>query len=138
MVWSDCRRGEEEVTAARNNLGWQGLYLGAVAFKYQQVVPINELPAVVEAAKWMDVLTTSGPGTGEEIDIEKAQVFSAAAQGRTRGIASGVSIDNIVSLLPHFDVFLVASSIQDDWHTLNLGKVKALAEAIHGWETPSE
>jgi hypothetical protein len=53
-------------------LNWQGLYFGGVMFKYQR--DSDELldPALLNIAhQYMDVLTTTGPATGEEISEEK-------------------------------------------------------------------
>lgn len=135
MVWSDSTTGEESVEAARKATGWEGLYFGGVAFKYQDPVALEDLPGVAKKAAWMDVPTTSGEGTGEPIDLEKARIFTEAIPDSARAVASGASIDNINSLLPYFHAFLVASSIAgDDFHSIDSHKTRELAEAIHNWK----
>src|SRR4051812_33689705 len=78
-VWADnamIREGDaaqpdaERVVAARRASGWPGLYFGGVAFKYQR--PVADLAAAARAAaRHMDVVTTSGPGTGRAASPEK-------------------------------------------------------------------
>jgi len=47
----------EAIQAARSERGWQGLYFGGVAFKYQR--PVEELEQAARlAARYMDVVTT--------------------------------------------------------------------------------
>lgn len=53
----------EAIAKARQESGWGGLYFGGVAFKYQR--PVEDLArAAAIAVTYMDVVTTSGPGTG--------------------------------------------------------------------------
>lgn len=73
-IWSDSADIDERSNAqpaaerfrrARRRTGWAGLYFGRVAFKYQREVPDALLPdAARNATPWMDVITSSGPGTG--------------------------------------------------------------------------
>jgi len=133
MIWSDNPHGRQYVEGARARVGWDGLYFGAVAFKYQAPVPIEELPTVAQTATWMDVPTTSGDGTGIEIDLQKARIFAEAIPGAARGIASGVSIENIGQILPYFNAILASTSINSDFHTLDPQKTKELADAIFNW-----
>jgi len=49
---------------------WEGLYFGGVAFKYQEQ-PNNLAVAIENAKEYLDVITTSGPGTGKSIDLDK-------------------------------------------------------------------
>lgn len=134
MIWSDNPHGRQYVEGARSKVGWDGLYFGAVAFKYQAPVPIDELPKIAQEATWMDVPTTSGDGTGIAIDLEKAQVFAGAIPQSARGIASGVCIENIEQILPYFNAVLVSISINRDFHTLDPKKTKELADAIFNWK----
>lgn len=133
MIWSDNPYGRKYVEGARAKVGWDGVYFGAVAFKYQAPVTFAELPEVAHRASWMDVLTTSGEGTGEAIDIKRAKVFADATPDSIRGIASGVSIENVHEILPFVHAILVASSIIRDGNTLCLIKTKTLVDAVHGW-----
>lgn len=61
---SDAQPAGERFQQARAKNGWPGLYFGGVAFKYQRQVPDSLLPdAARHATPWMDVITSSGPGT---------------------------------------------------------------------------
>ena len=60
----------KKIQEARLKSGWQGLYFGGVAFKYQR--PVDNLSkAALIAADYMDVVTTSGVATGKAADFEK-------------------------------------------------------------------
>ena len=52
----------ETVLQVQKTQGWEGLYFGGVAFKYQREVQDVALAAGL-ATGYMDVVTTSGPGT---------------------------------------------------------------------------
>ena len=78
-VWADNadvderRDTQPEAEAARrvaSDRGWAGLYFGGVAFKYQRPVPDLERAARL-ARDYMDVITTSGPGTGQAAEPAK-------------------------------------------------------------------
>ena len=73
-IWSDNASIDEHgaehpraeaFVAARHAASWQGLYFGGVAFKYQREVASENLGrAATAATSYMDVICTSGPGTG--------------------------------------------------------------------------
>jgi len=63
----------EHIRQVRAASGWTGLYFGGVAFKYQRPV-VDVARAAALATPYMDVVTTSGPGTGREASIEKEDV----------------------------------------------------------------
>src|ERR1035438_1319714 len=78
-IWSDnagideyggTQPAAENFLQAREARGWKGLYFGGVAFKYQR--PVTELERAAKiAAQCIDVVTTSGPGTGKSAPREK-------------------------------------------------------------------
>ena len=80
-IWSDNALVDEraadqtaaaELVEARRARGWTGLYFGGVAFKYQREVAADALGrASVVAMSYMDVVCTSGPGTGKAADVAK-------------------------------------------------------------------
>lgn len=90
--------------------GWEGLYFGGVAFKYQ--APVLDLGRVAKiATQFVDVVTTSGDGTGLPPSVEKIKVMKQAMGNHPLAIASGISSGNIVNYLPYTDAFLVATSL---------------------------
>jgi hypothetical protein len=133
MIWSDNPSARPYVEGARVKVGWSGIYFGAVAFKYQAPVSLRQLPCVAKEATWMDVLTTSGEGTGQAIDLEKARIFAEAVPNSVRAVASGASVENIDLLLPYFHAILASTSISLDFHTLDPGKTKELAAMVSLW-----
>ncbi len=119
-IWTDNAGIEEErpvqryadaVLRIRREAGWPGLYFGGVAFKYQREVTDLENPARI-AAWYMDVVTTSGPGTGARL-----------------AIASGITPENVNQFAgAHY--FLVATGISRDFSHLDPGRVRALVERL--------
>jgi hypothetical protein len=67
----------EEVVSGRRHSGWQGLYFGGVAFKYQRHVEHLAAAARI-ATRYMDVVTTSGPGTGQAAHRDKIATMKQA------------------------------------------------------------
>ncbi|MEL6342123.1 MAG: hypothetical protein AAFV53_03250 [Myxococcota bacterium] len=119
--------------AARQDSAFSGLYFGGTAFKTQAQIPIQELPWVAEhAAAFVDVVTTSGRGTGVAIDGHKTRVLRKALGDHPLAVASGVRPDNVSEILPFVDAFLVASGIEDRFGVLNPQKTRLLADTIHG------
>lgn len=91
------------------------LYFGGVEFKYQKQPKTEDLPWVYEKAiKYMDVITTSGEGTGKEIDIEKLKrIREAIGEKEYLAVASGVNKDNIKEISQYANYYMVASSITE-------------------------
>jgi membrane complex biogenesis BtpA family protein len=62
-----------------------------------------------------DALIVSGPGTGQELDLDEAIAVRDAVPDGTRLVAgSGVDVDNLDRLLGVVDTFVVGSSIKVD------------------------
>jgi predicted TIM-barrel enzyme len=122
----------QRFVAARQQLGWTGLLFGGVAFKYQREVPADKLGrAAAVAAGYMDVVCTSGPGTGQEAQVEKVAALRAGL-GSTGALAlaSGVTAHNVGRFLPHVDAFLVGTGIEQKFGVLDPDKVVTLQRLI--------
>ncbi len=104
-------------------------YFGGVAFKYQRPVTALEL-AAEKACACMDVICTSGPGTGLVADIEHVKRLYNGAVGKPLALASGVTPENISDFLLYMDHFLVASGISKSFRMLDPGRIKLLADKI--------
>lgn len=137
-VWSDnagIREDQHEqpeaaaVRAAQRRHAPECLYFGGVAFKYQRAVADLEAAARV-ARDWVDVPTTSGPGTGHAADVEKIRMLKAGLGGAPLAIASGITPENVGQFLPHADVFLVATGISRTFDELDPGRLKSLVDAV--------
>jgi hypothetical protein len=121
----------EAVTAAREESGWRGLYFGGVAFKYQREVDRERLEKAASiAARHMDVVTTSGPGTGEAAEVGKISAMRRGLGDVPLAIASGITPENVAEYLPFADCFLVATGISKDFHSLDPARVAALVREV--------
>lgn len=139
-LWVDNARIDERTTdqpaadaidRARRSSGWGGLYFGGVAFKYQRQV--DDLGTAARSARpYLDVVTTSGPGTGQAANHQKIADLKAALGDFPLAIASGITPENVASYLPIADCFLVATGISRDFDELDPVRVRALVEAVRG------
>ncbi len=119
----------DEATAARQRSGWAGLYFGGVAFKYQR--PVDDLARAARlAVRYMDVVTTSGPGTGIAAAREKIVAMKEAVGGFPLAIASGITPENVGDYLDVADCFLVATGISRSFTELDRDKTCMLIEQV--------
>ena len=119
----------DEAAAARERSGWDGLYFGGVAFKYQR--PVEDLTRAARlAVRYMDVVTTSGPGTGIAAARDKIAEMKEAVGGFPLAIASGITPENVSDYLDVTDCFLVATGISRSFTELDLQKVCMLIEQV--------
>lgn len=140
-IWSDDAGIDEDAASqpdaqafldARRELGWNGLHFGGVAFKYQREVPAAKLGRAASiAAAFMDVVCTSGPGTGQEAQVDKLVAMRAGldADGAL-ALASGVTAENVDRFLPHVDAYLVGTGIEQRFGVLDPDKVARLHHRI--------
>ena len=112
---------------------WDGLYFGGVAFKYQREVAPSDLSAAAEMSiPYMDVLCTSGPGTGHAAGIEKVKALRAGLGDHAMALASGVTPENVGNYLPYVQAFLVGTGIEQRLGVLDPAKIEALLKAMQG------
>lgn len=103
----------------------------AAAFKTQGHVAEEEYADVVrKAAAVMDVVTTSGPGTGRAADAHKLKAMRAAADevGARLAVASGVSPANAHEQLAHVDDVLLATGIEESFGYIDYGKLERVIQ----------
>jgi hypothetical protein len=138
-LWVDdpgIRESEENPTAIakafddrRHAVGWAGLYFGGVAFKYQ--APVSDSAKVAKLAiPFMDVITTSGDGTGIAANPRKIRIMKEAIGDHPLAIASGITPENISGYLPYSDCFLVATGVSNSHTELNPDRVRQLAQIL--------
>lgn len=111
--------------------GWKGWYFGGVAFKYQRDVS-DLVTATNHAIHFMDVVTTSGEGTGISAAPEKIALMAQTVHKNKNGllaVASGITPEN-VHLYPGADIFLVATGISVDFFHLNQNRIHKLLQSI--------
>ena len=140
-LWSDDIRSDSDPLAARKfrartpRLAATKI-LGGIAFKYTST--FSEDPETVRAEtlalrEAVDVVTTSGSGTGIPPTVAKLRAMREAA-ARPIAVASGISSSNIGNYESLVDEILVASSVETAPYS-GVFEMAALArtiEAAHG------
>lgn len=130
----DARGVEQRAGAfvtARRAVSWDGLYFGGVAFKYQRPVARDDLGRVASmASAYMDVVCTSGPGTGVAADIEKVRGLYGGLGGHALALASGITAQNVRDYLPYVQAFLVGTGIETSLGVLDPKKIEGLLRAM--------
>eukprot|EP01084_Bolivina_argentea_P313930 543709_1 len=117
------------------------LYFGGIDFKTgRQIIKTKDIETykmqIGELAKFsscgfMDVVCTSGKGTGISADIDKIHSFRESTLNRSLiAIASGVTPENVIHYIGHTDFILVATGISAGFHTLDETKCQELRTAI--------
>jgi uncharacterized protein len=129
---SDTQPAAEKFLQAREACGWQGLYFGGVAFKYQRQVTELERAARV-AADYIDVVTTSGPGTGKSAPREKIDAMRRGLGKAPLAIASGITPENVSDYLDLATCFLVATGISRSFTDFDPERVQALMKNVRNW-----
>jgi predicted TIM-barrel enzyme len=132
----DERRDEQpaamRIAEVQKENGWRGLYFGGVAFKYQRAV--SDLARAAKlAARWLDVVTTSGPGTGQAADPEKIRVMKQALGDHPLAIASGVTPENVTDYLANADCFLAATGVSYTFEELDPDRVRDMVRVVRAW-----
>lgn len=138
-LWSDnvgveLRRDEQPeanaFVAVRRLRAWTGLYFGGTAFKYQAEVAAEDLAKTAAlAAQYLDVICTSGPGTGMAADVAKVRAMRSGTDAPI-ALASGVTPDNVRDYLPYVDAYLVGTGIEKSFGVLDPARVEALLRAM--------
>jgi len=109
--------------------------LGGVAFKYTSdytEAPEAAAAMAIEAAPYLDVITTSGEGTGQPPPVAKIKAMKERSASKI-AIASGISIDNVKDYQPYTDEVLVSTSVETEPYSgiFDPGKLRQLIEAAH-------
>ena len=123
----------EEILSVKQSCGWQGLYFGGTAFKKQRLVSeLDYLSSAQIAARWMDVVTTSGVATGKEAGTEKTGIFREGVGDVALALASGITPENISEYSSDLDAILVATgiNISDDFYNIDQSRLKTLIEQV--------
>jgi predicted TIM-barrel enzyme len=130
---NDDQHKAEIVLQAQKTMDWKGLYFGGVAFKYQR-----DVRDIAQAAKiavgYMDVVTTSGPGTGMAASTDKIRKMKSAIGVIPLAIASGITPENVPDYLPIADCFLVATGISTRLEELDRQLTQSLVQTIRSYD----
>lgn len=140
-IWSDNASIDEGAPAqpvaqqfVDGRAGWEGLHFGGVAFKYQREVAAADLGrAAGIATRYMDVVCTSGAGTGKAVQAEKVRAMhEGLGEGGALALASGVTTENVSAYLPYVSAYLVGTGIEERLGVIDAGRVTTLRRAIEG------
>ena len=105
------------------------LYFGSIAFKYQ--MPVKDPARAAELAiPYVDIITTSGAGTGIAAEVEKIRIMKNAIGEHPLAIASGVTPENVSEYLEYADCFLVATGVSKSHTELDASRVRKLVQKI--------
>ena len=105
------------------------LYFGGVAFKYQRKIA-DVGRAASAALPFVDLVTTSGEGTGYAPDVAKIAAMKESIGAEPLAIASGITPENVADYLGICDCFLVATGISHSIAELDPERVSSLASII--------
>lgn len=130
--WSKEQIDADSIQSAKEKSEWKGLYFGGVAFKYQRHVDNLALAARI-ATQYMDVITTSGEGTGSAPGYEKIAAMRASVGNFPIAIASGISPENAANYRDVANCYLVATSLLiPGTENFDYSRVNDLVQTIKG------
>jgi uncharacterized protein len=138
-IWSDNANIDEHSRVqpvaqqfVDGRAAWDGLYFGGVAFKYQREVAASDLGrATAVASGFMDVVCTSGAGTGKAVQVEKVRAMHEGLPANgALALASGVTTENVAAYLPYVHAYLVGTGIEERLGVIDARRVTALRRAI--------
>lgn len=132
-LWSDSS-DDPDMTKDRA-YGKNIKIFGGIAFKYTTSYtddPETAARLANAAPDWIDVITTSGPQTGQPASLEKLKAMhDALPEGKELAVASGVDMDNIEEIRKVVDKILLASSIEQSDGIFDAAKLREITEASH-------
>lgn len=113
---------------ARNQYARHMKLFGGVAFKYcPQPKDLKE--ACMIAEQYMDVVVSSGIGTGVAADTQKINEMRCCLGSNTKlGIASGITAENVQEY--DADYLLVSTGISKDFYTFDKEKIINLTKSL--------
>lgn len=120
-VWADNAIGNE-----RPHKRFK--YFGGIDFKYQKPIPPEEYKDAIASVE-VDVVTTSGPGTGKAPTLSKIENFRRVYDGPL-AIASGITPDNVDPFIPLVNHFLVATGIEERFGVFDRSKLHDLHQKL--------
>lgn len=107
----------------------EAMHVAGVHMKYTRPTDGLSFPeAVRRALGSVDGIVVTGPETGMVADVERIRTARAEAGAHVMGLASGVSVENVESVIPFIDFAIVGTSLKrsDDPLRVDGDKVRAL------------
>jgi len=109
-------------------------YVSGIHMKYSTLKnsdkPIEK--SAQQAIGWVDGIVITGPKTAMAIDPDLAVRARKVIGDYPLGAASGVSAENVHTILPQIDFVLVNTSIADQNHRILGHKLQSLRKALQG------
>ncbi len=107
-------------------------YVSGIHMKYSTLQDPSKTieKSAQQAIGWMDGIVITGTATGVATDPERARRARSVIGDYPMGAASGVSAENVNTIIKNVDFVLVNTSISDSNHRILSEKVKALRHAI--------
>lgn len=107
-------------------------YVSGIHMKYSTLIDADKTieRSALQAMGWVDGIVITGLKTGVATDPERAKKVRSVINNYPMGAASGVSADNVHTILPYIDFVLVNTSIADKNHRIIGAKVKSLRKAL--------
>lgn len=107
-------------------------YVSGIHMKYSTLIDPNKTieRSALQAMGWVDGIVITGPKTGVATDPTRAKDARSVIGNHPMGAASGVSAENVKTILPYIDFVLVNTSIANKNHRIIGAKVKELRKAM--------
>ncbi len=127
-LWADnwMRTSDGSPPPARTN---GLLFFGGFAFKYQ-LQPLN-FDAAQQALPHVDIITTSGAGTGRPAHLEKLDGIRRSIGKAPLATASGVDLGNVTEQLKYVDAVLVSTGICTSFTEINPDILVRMTQIVH-------
>lgn len=107
-------------------------YVSGIHMKYSTLLdpqkPIER--SALQAMGWVDGIVITGPRTGVATDPERARRVRKTIGDYPMGAASGVSAENVKSIIEYVDFVIVNTSVSDGKRHIVGEKVRALRKAM--------
>ncbi len=114
-------------------------YVSGIHMKYSTLKNPDKTiqKSALQAMGWVDGIVITGLKTGVATDPERAKNVRAVIGNYPMGAASGVSVENVSTIIDSIDFVLVNTSISEKSHRIIGEKVKELRMAMDKAVTPS-
>jgi len=139
-IWSDnANSNHSGLSLEQLKKRYDGLrhikLLGGIAFKYSAEYTDSPVQAQIEVKNnqdKVDIITTSGPGTGQPPSFEKIAAMKEIA-AKPIALASGIDASNIDQFRGIVDEILAASSVETQSYSgiFDKAKLKELIDLAH-------
>lgn len=107
-------------------------YISGIHMKYSTLLD-SQKPIELSALQvmgWVDGIVITGPRTGVATDPDRARRVRKTIGDYPMGAASGVSVENVKSIIENVDFVIVNTSVSDGKRRIVGEKVRALRQAM--------